>query len=131
MDSKTLIQAYMRAKNMTQLKEVAEALDLSPSYITEMNQGRREFTDKAAISIANELGLDATEVIISLTAVRARDPSVKAAWYDALKKYCASTGTALALGLMMIGSPNLAPDLTAHNVYYVKSDIPVFYYISS
>ncbi|BBT21480.1 helix-turn-helix domain-containing protein [Aeromonas caviae] len=115
MDSKTLIQAYMRAKNMTQLKEVAEALDLSPSYITEMNQGRREFTDKAAISIANELGLDPTEVIIALAAVRAREPSVKAAWYDALKKYCASTGTALALGMMTTAGLTLEPILTASN----------------
>ncbi|WP_290437850.1 helix-turn-helix domain-containing protein [Aeromonas caviae] len=115
MDSKTLIQAYMRAKNMTQLKEVAEALDLSPSYITEMNQGRREFTDKAAISIANELGLDPTEVIIALAAVRAREPSVKAAWYDALKKYCASTGTALAVGLMTMGTLEIGMALTASN----------------
>ncbi|MGY3868123.1 helix-turn-helix domain-containing protein [Aeromonas crassostreae] len=118
MDSKTLIQAYMRAKNLTQLKDVAEALGLSTSYITALNQGRQEFTDKAAISIAEELGLDPTEVIISLTAVRARDPNVKAAWYDALKKYCASTGTALALGMMAMESLNLT-SLAAASKYFL------------
>ena len=117
MDSKTLIQAYMRAKNLTQLKDVAEALGLSTSYITALNQGRQEFTDKAAISIAEELGLDPTEVIISLTAVRARDPNVKAAWYDALKKYCASTGNALAVGMVTMTGLTLEPILTASSCF--------------
>lgn len=113
MDSKTLIQAYMRAKNMTQLKEAAEALGFSTSYITELNQGRREFTDETAIYIAKEIGLDELEVIISLQAVRAKTPETKAAWYDALKKYCSSTGTALALGMMTAAGLTLEPILTA------------------
>lgn len=131
MDSKTLLAAYMRAKNFTQLKEVAAELGFSNPYISDLNSGKSQFTDELAIKLANEIGLDPLEVIISLQAVRAKTPETKAAWYDALKKYCASTGTALALGLMMLGSPNSTTDLTAHNVYYVKSDIPVFYYISS
>ncbi len=113
MDSKALIQAYMRAKNMTQLKEAAEALGFSTSYITELNQGRREFTDETAIYIAKEIGLDELEVIISLQAVRAKTPETKAAWYDALKKYCASTGTALAVGLMTMRTLEIGMALTA------------------
>lgn len=114
MDSKTLIQAYMRAKNLTQLKEVAEKLGFSTSYITELHQGRREFTDESAISIAKEIGLDPLEVIISLQAVRAKTPETKEAWYDALKKYCASTGAALAVTCMTMGSANIEGVLTAY-----------------
>ncbi|MFM5190434.1 DUF3693 domain-containing protein [Aeromonas caviae] len=113
MDSKTLIQAYMRAKNLTQLKEVAESLGFSNSYMTDINRGYKQFTDETAIYMAKEIGMDELEVIISLQAVRAKTPETKAAWYDALKKYCASTGTALAVGLMTIGASSLAGTQTA------------------
>jgi plasmid maintenance system antidote protein VapI len=106
----------MRAKNFTQLKEVAAELGFSNPYISDLNSGKSQFTDELAIKLAKEIGLDPLEVIISLQAVRAKTPATKAAWYDALKKYCASTGTALALVLMANGSLNLEPDLTAHNV---------------
>jgi len=120
MDSKTLMDAYMRAKNYTKYSEVCQDLGFSSAHIADINQGRKQFTDETAIFLAEGAGLDPLEVIISLQAVRAKTPETKAAWYDALKKYCASTGTALALGLMMLGSPNSTTDLTAHNVYYVK-----------
>lgn len=115
MDSKTLLNAYMRHKNFTQLKEVAEDLGFSGPYISDLNSGKSQFTDELAIKLAKEIGIDPTEVIISLTAVRAKDPSVKAAWYDALKKYLASTGAALAVACVMIGSANSEPNPTAHN----------------
>ncbi|WFF99923.1 DUF3693 domain-containing protein [Aeromonas caviae] len=126
MDSKTLLAAYMRAKNFTQLKEVAAELGFSNPYISDLNSGKSQFTDELAIKLANEIGLDPAEVIISLAAARAKTPEMKAAWYDVLKKYCASTGTALALVLMANGSPNLAHEMTAHNLYYVKLSILVF-----
>lgn len=120
MDSKTLIAAYMRHKNFTKLREVAADLNFTTAYISDLNNGKAQVTDELAIKLATEIGIDPYEVMISLHAVRAKSPEVKAVWYSALKKYLASTGTALALGLMMLGSPNSAPDLTAHNVYYVK-----------
>lgn len=114
MDSKTLLEAYMRAKKLTQLKEVATELGFSNQYISQIRKGLIQVTDETAIKMAREIGIDPTEVIISLTAVRAEAPEVKAAWYDALKKYCASTGTALALGLMVTESSNGFGVLTAH-----------------
>ncbi|MFQ1608136.1 helix-turn-helix domain-containing protein [Aeromonas veronii] len=123
MDSKTLLEAYMRHKNMTQFKEAAAELGFTNQYISEIKLGKSQFTDETAIRMANEIGIDPAEVMISLTAVRAKDPNVKAAWYDALKKYLASTGAALAVACVMVGSANLEPAKTAHNVYYVKSSI--------
>ncbi|WP_421268623.1 helix-turn-helix domain-containing protein [Aeromonas veronii] len=115
MDSKTLLNAYMRHKNFTQLKEVAEDLGFSGPYVSDLNSGKSQFTDELAIKLAKEIGIDPTEVIISLTAVRAKDPSVKEAWYDALKKYLASTETALAVACLTMGSANVNGLLTAYN----------------
>jgi hypothetical protein len=123
MDSKTLLAAYMRHKNFTKLREVAEELGFTTPYISDLNNGKSQFTDELAIKLANEIGIDPAEVIISLTAVRAKDPSVKAAWYEVLKKYCAGTGAALAVACVMMGSFDKEPLTTAHNVYYVKFSI--------
>ncbi|OKP34869.1 hypothetical protein BJP24_21835, partial [Aeromonas allosaccharophila] len=87
----------------------------SEPYVSNLNSGKGQFTDELAIKLAKEVGIDPAEVIISLTAVRAKDPNVKAAWYDILKKYCAGTGAALAVACMMMGSLNSEPSATAHN----------------
>ena len=120
MDSKTLLEAYMRHKNMTQFKEAASELGFTNQYISEIKLGKSQFTDETAIKLANEIGIDPAEVMISLNAVRAKTPEMKAAWYDVLKKYCAGTGAALAVACMMMGSLDTEPATTAHNVYYVK-----------
>lgn len=113
MDSQTLLAAYMRHKNFTKLREVAQDLGFTTPHISDLNNGKTQFTDELAIKLAKEIGIDPAEVIISLTAVRAKSPNVKAAWYDVLKKYCASTGTALAVGLMATGTISLAGSPTA------------------
>lgn len=113
MDSKTLMEAYMRAKNYTTYAQVSKDLGFTTSYIASINKERTQFADETAIFLAEGAGLDPLEVIISLQAVRAKTPETRAAWYSALKKYCASTGTALAMGLMTMASLNLEPILTA------------------
>ncbi|WP_421308015.1 DUF3693 domain-containing protein [Aeromonas veronii] len=123
MDSKTLMEAYMRAKNYTTYTQVSKDLGFTTSYIASINNGRAQFTDEIAKILAEGAGLDPLEVIISLNAVRAKTPEMKATWYDILKKYCAGTGAALAVACMMMGSLNSEPVTTAHNVYYVKFGI--------
>ncbi|WP_270682249.1 DUF3693 domain-containing protein [Aeromonas sp. QDB51] len=115
MDSKTLMAAYMRAKNYTKYAEVCQDLGFSSAHIAEIKKGKKQFTDETAIFLAEGAGLDPLEVMISLQAVRAKTPVAKAAWYDALKKYCASTGTALAVGMMTMTGLDLEPILTASN----------------
>ena len=131
MDSKALIQAYMRAKKFSQYQQVAAELGFTKSHISSLTTGKMQLTDATAKKIAQEIGLDVQEVLISLAAVRATDPELKQAWYDILAKYSKGVGTAVALAAAVFLSPVNGPDLTAHNVYYVKSDTPVFYYISS
>lgn len=120
MDSKTLIEAYMRAKKYSQFQEVAADLGFTSSYISAVNKGKSQLTDETAKKLAEEIGLDVSEVLISMAAVRATDPELKKAWYDTLAKYTKGTSAALALGMAVLLAPNPGPDLTAHNVYYVK-----------
>ena len=114
MDSKTLMEAYMRAKNYSKYSEVCQDLGFSSAHIADINNGRKQFTDETAKFLAEGAGLDPLEVIISLNAVRAKTPEMKATWYDILKKYCASTEAALAVGCMMIGSANIEGVMTAY-----------------
>lgn len=114
MDSKTLMEAYMRAKNYTKYSEVCQDLGFSSAHIADINKGRKQFTDETAKFLAEGAGLDPLEVIISLNAVRAKTPEMRATWYDMLKKYCASTGAALAVTCMTMGSANVEGVLTAY-----------------
>lgn len=120
MDSKTLIQAYMRAKKFTQFQEVAVELGFTQSHVSRLTKGKAQLTDETAKKIAEEIGLDVKEVLISLAAVRETDPELKQAWYDILAKYSKGAGTAVALAAAVFLSPVNGPNLTAHNVYYVK-----------
>ena len=126
MDSKALLAAYMRAKNMTMLKEAAEALSFTSPYLTEINKGHKQFSDEIAIFMAKEAGLDPAEVMISLHAVKAKSDEARQEWYDILKKYCGASAAALVLGWTMMAAPQNEPNLTAHNVYYVKLNILVY-----
>ncbi|HHQ4723792.1 helix-turn-helix domain-containing protein [Aeromonas veronii] len=123
MDSKTLIQAYMRAKKYSQFQEVAAELGFTTSYISAVNKGKSQLTDATAKKIAEEIGLDPKEIMLSLAAVRETDPELKQAWYEILARYSKSTGTAVALAVAMFLTPSHGPDNTAHNVYYVKWNI--------
>ncbi|WED83313.1 helix-turn-helix domain-containing protein [Aeromonas media] len=130
MDSKTLLMAYMRAKKYSQFQEVAADLGFTTSYISAVNKGKSQLTDATAKKMAEEAGLDVSEVLLSMAAVRATDPELKQAWYDILAKYSKGAGTAVALTVAVFLSPVNGPDLTAHNVYYVKSNPSVIFYMS-
>ncbi|MCC0184241.1 helix-turn-helix domain-containing protein [Aeromonas hydrophila] len=123
MDSKTLIQAYMRAKKYSQFQEVAADLGFTSSYISSIKHGKSQLTDATAKKLAEEIGLDANEVLLSLAAVRETDPELKKAWYEILAKYTKGAGTAVALVAAVFLAPSHGHDLTAHNAYYVKLTI--------
>ncbi|MDF8331087.1 helix-turn-helix domain-containing protein [Aeromonas salmonicida] len=123
MDSKALIQAYMRAKKLSQYQQVAVELGFTKSHISSLTTGKVQLTDETAKKIAEEIGLDVKEVLLSLAAVRETDPELKQAWYDILAKYTKGAGTAVALMAAVFLTPSHGHDLTAHNVYYVKCSI--------
>ena len=116
MDSKTLIQAYMRAKKFSQYQQVAAELGFTKSHISSLTTGKMQLTDATAKRIAEEIGLDVQEVLLSLAAVRETNPELKQAWYNILAKYTKGTGAAVALAVAVFLTPNHGPDNTAHNV---------------
>ncbi|WP_324027362.1 helix-turn-helix domain-containing protein [Aeromonas caviae] len=122
MDSNTLIQAYMRAKKYTQFQEVAADLGFTQSHVSRLTKGKAQLTDATAKKIAQEIGMDVQEVLLSLAAVRETDPELKQAWYDILAKYTKGTSAALALGIAVLLAPNTGHADTAHNVdgHYVE-----------
>ncbi|MCX4033635.1 helix-turn-helix domain-containing protein [Aeromonas caviae] len=120
MDSKALLLAYMRAKKYSQFQEVAAELGFTTSYISAVNKGKSQLTDATAKKMAEAAGLDVSEVLLSMAAVRATDPELKKAWYEILAKYSKGAGTAVALAAAVFLAPLHGPNLTAHNVYYVK-----------
>ncbi|MFM5861625.1 helix-turn-helix domain-containing protein [Aeromonas veronii] len=125
MDSKSLIEAYMRAKKFTQFQEVAADLGFTQSHISRFTRGKAQLTDATAKKIAEAVGLDVKEVMLSLAAAREEDPELKRAWYDILAKYTKGTGTAVALAVAMFLTPSHGPDNTAHNVRgYVENLAP-------
>ena len=105
MDSRTLIKAYMNAKNYDQYKQMAADLNLSQSHLAEINRGKKEFVDETAIYIAGECGLDPEEVVMSLAAARARTPHAKDVWAKVLKRYCAGAEAAVCAGLLAFFHP--------------------------
>ncbi|MDF2415877.1 helix-turn-helix domain-containing protein [Aeromonas sp. 1HA1] len=116
MDSKALIQAYMRAKKFSQYQQVAAELGFTKSHISSLTTGKVQLTDTTAKKIAEDIGLDVQEVLLSLAAVRATDPELKKAWYNILSNYTKGAGTAVALVAAVFLAPSHGHDLTAHNV---------------
>jgi transcriptional regulator with XRE-family HTH domain len=102
MYSKELIELYMNCKNYTQQKQMAADLKISSSYLSDINNGRREFTDTAGIYIAIECGLDPAEVVSKLAEARAKTTQEKSVWADVVKKYRASAVTSAGAALSAI-----------------------------
>ena len=100
MYSKQLIDMYMSAKNYTQKKQMAADIKMSQSYLSDIYNGRREFTDETGIWIAIECGLDPEETVLKLAASRAKTPEAKNVWSRALKRYCTGVEAAACAGLL-------------------------------
>ena len=107
MYSKTLLDEYLKAKKFTQYKQAATELGFSVAYIAKVNTGREEFTEKTALYIAKECGMDTQEVLIKLAEARAKTPETKGIWRQVLKRYCAGAEAAVCAGLLALFHPSL------------------------
>lgn len=82
-----LLDAYKKAKNYTQDKQVAADLNINAARISEMRKGRRYVSDSEAIFLAKNAGIDIKEALLGIHADRNENPNIKAIWEDMLKKY--------------------------------------------
>ncbi|WP_107852546.1 hypothetical protein [Oceanimonas marisflavi] len=87
MYSKTLIEAYMKAKKYTQYKQMAADLGFTTAYVASVNRGHKEFTEETATYIAQQAGLDTSEVLLELAKSRAKSDTTRAIWEQLLREY--------------------------------------------
>lgn len=120
MYSKELIELYMSRKNYSQQKQMAADLKISSSYLSDINNGRREFTDTTGIYIAIECELDPAEVVAKLAEARAKTTEEKTVWANVIKKYRASAVTSAGAALCALLSLPTSEILTSLKPVYVK-----------
>ncbi|WP_147052741.1 DUF3693 domain-containing protein, partial [Vibrio sagamiensis] len=82
-----LLDAYKKAKNYIQDKQIAHDLNVNASRISEMRKGRRYISDSEAIYLAKNSGIDPEIALLGCHADRNENPQIKAVWENIAKKF--------------------------------------------
>ncbi|EQB9037585.1 DUF3693 domain-containing protein [Vibrio cholerae] len=81
-----LLNAYKKAKNYVQDKQIAHDLNLQPSMISKMRTGIRYVSDEEAIFLAESAGIEPEIALLGIHADRNENPRIKALWESIAKK---------------------------------------------
>ncbi|MBR9788565.1 MAG: hypothetical protein GYB40_11575 [Vibrionaceae bacterium] len=81
-----LLDAYKKAKNYIQDKQIAHDLKVNPSRISEMRKGRRYISDSEAVFLAENSGIDPEIALLGCHADRNENPHIKSMWESIAKK---------------------------------------------
>ncbi|TKF31646.1 hypothetical protein FCV50_11425 [Vibrio kanaloae] len=112
MYSSELINAYKKAKNYIQDKQVAHDLNLDPPKISKIRKGVRQLTDSEAVFLAENSGIDPEIALLGCHADRNENPEIKQMWEHIAKKYNGLGLKAISMtcaGLaLMVATPNKA-----------------------
>ncbi|MCZ4294498.1 DUF3693 domain-containing protein [Vibrio sinaloensis] len=107
-----LLDAYKKAQNYLQDKQIAHDLNVKASRISEMRKGRRYISDAEAVFLAENAGIDPELALLGCHADRNDNPDIKAMWESIAKKFNGRglQGISIACGGLMlwIGSPSEA-----------------------
>jgi len=82
-----LLDAYKKANNYVQDKQIAHDLNLQPNKVSKIRHGVRYLTDEEAVFLAEGAGIDKELALLGVHADRNDDPSIKALWMNIAKKY--------------------------------------------
>ena len=82
-----LLDAYKKAQNYVQDKQIAHDLNVNPSRICEMRKGTRYISDSEAIFLAEHAGIDPEMALLGCHADRNDNPSIRAVWENIAKKF--------------------------------------------
>ncbi|RXJ74335.1 hypothetical protein CS022_04600 [Veronia nyctiphanis] len=105
-----LFDAYKKAKNYVQDKQIAHDLGLDSSRISEMRKGKRQVTDSEAVILAEVAGVQIEEVLLRLAADRAKDEKAQRAWQNIVGKLLGRNSKLASLagaGILTMGSLDL------------------------
>ncbi|WP_456295637.1 DUF3693 domain-containing protein [Vibrio sp. AK197] len=87
MYSNELLNAYKKAQNYVQDKQIAHDLNLDPSKISKIRNGIRQLTDDEAVFLANGAGIEPHIALLGCHSDRNENPKIKAMWEEIAKKY--------------------------------------------
>ena len=137
MYSSELINAYKKAKNYVQDKQVAHDLNLDPPKISKIRKGVRQLTDSEAVFLAENSGIDPEIALLGCHADRNENPEIKQMWEHIAKKYNGLGLKAISMtcaGLaLMAATPNKALAncvlclIMFNGAYIVKSVQPLVF----
>ncbi|MGY0616092.1 DUF3693 domain-containing protein [Vibrio sp. FJH11] len=82
-----LLNAYKKAHNYVQDKQIAHDLNLQPNKISKIRKGIRYVSDEEAIFLANGAGIDPELALLGCHADRNENPAIKSMWESIAKKY--------------------------------------------
>ena len=111
MYSSELLDAYKKAQNYVQDKQIAHDLNLEPPKISKIRKGVRQLTDEEAIFLANGAGVDPEIALLGCQADRNENPAVKAVWESIAKKFNGQGLRAISMasaGLALVLMPDFA-----------------------
>lgn len=107
-----LLDAYKKAQNYLQDKQIAHDLNIEPNKVSKMRKGIRYVSDEEAIFLAKGAGLDPEMALLGCHADRNDNPNIKAMWESIAKKFNGHGLQGISMtcmGLAMwIGSPTEA-----------------------
>ncbi len=105
-----LLDAYKKAQNYLQDKQIAHDLNLQPNKISKMRKGIRYVSDEEAVFLAQGAGIDPEIALLGCHADRNDNPAIRGMWENIAKKYngLGLTGISMACGglAMVISSPS-------------------------
>ena len=101
-----LLDAYKKAQNYVQDKQIAHDLNVQPSRISEMRKGTRYISDSEAVFLAENAGIDPEVALLGCHAERNDNPTIKAYWERIAKKYngLGISRISMALGGLMLAA---------------------------
>ncbi len=82
-----LLDAYKKAQNYVQDKQIAHDLNVKAPRICEMRKGTRYISDAEAVFLAEGAGIDPQIALLGCHSDRNENPHIKAMWEDIAKKY--------------------------------------------
>ncbi|HGS4757839.1 TPA: DUF3693 domain-containing protein [Vibrio parahaemolyticus] len=82
-----LLDAYKKAQNYVQDKQIAHDLGISNQKISKIRQGERYLTENEALFIAEKIGLSEEEVLVYLAADKSKTYKAQQAWEKITKRF--------------------------------------------
>ncbi len=104
-----LLDAYKKAQNYVQDKQIAHDLNLQPNKISKMRNGTRYVSDNEAVFLAEGAGIDPEVALLGCHADRNENPAIKAYWHNIAKKFNGQglAGISIACGGFALGLTRL------------------------